>query len=63
MIGKDKIRVQITFDVDVVEKAREYAKRVTLSSMVNKMMADALGMEPRDLKARLPKIDGEDAEE
>jgi hypothetical protein len=63
MIGKDKARIWLTLDKDVLTKAKEYATRQTLSSMVNKMLADALGMEPRELRARLPKIDGEDEEE
>ena len=63
MIPDGKTRVQITLDDDVLARAKEYATRMTLSSMLNKMLADALGMEPRELKARLPTLPGEEREE
>jgi len=63
-IGPNKERVWLTLDKDVLAKAREYATRITLSSMVNAMLAEALGDPmPRPLKSRLPKIAGEDDEE
>jgi len=62
MISTEKVRVTLTLDKDVLSKAREYATTISLSSMVNKMLADALGMEPRELKARLPELEGEERE-
>ena len=64
MIRRDKTRVQLTLDNDVLNKAREYAQSVTLSSMVNRMLSEALGFQPpRELKARLPEIEGQEKEE
>ena len=55
MIGQGKKRIWITLDEDVYLKAKEYAEKVTLSSLINRMMSDAFGIQPpRELKTRLP---------
>lgn len=64
MIGPNKERVFLTFDKDVLARARAYAQNITLSSMINRMVADALGLQPPpELKAKLPKLPGCEPEE
>jgi len=63
MVKEGKTRVYITLDNDILEKAREYAAKVTLSSMINQMLGDALGFQPpRTLTAKLPALVGPDGQ-
>ena len=50
MIDKTKLRVTMTLDKDVVKKTNEYAavQRSTMSSLVNRILAEKVGLIPSE---------------
>ena len=50
MIDKSKLRVTMTLDKDVVKKTNEYAavQRSTMSSLVNRILAEKVGLIPSE---------------